>query len=138
MNPKNPIQPLVTDEHGVTRFKENRIVRELLDFATERGFGLNEIARGDYSRDDRQQFAQLIGYSLHGYGELRSYVDDDAFEAAQTMTFLPDEQEARAVALQSKVDRMRVALVKPMAELFGVHPDDLSQNLPVREAGGDV
>lgn len=127
---KHPIQPLVTDDRGVLRFKQNRIICDLLDFASDLGFGLNEIARGDYSREDRQQLAQLIGYSLRGYGELRSYVDDDAYGAAQLMTSGLDERAARIEHLQSTINALRAALVKPMAELFGVHPDDLSANLP--------
>lgn len=127
---KHPIQPLVTDDRGVLRFKENHIVRDLLDFATDRGFGLNEIARREYSRGDRQQLAQLIGYSLRGYGELRSYVDDDAYGAAQLMASGLDERAARIEHLQSTINALRAALVEPMAELFGVHPDDLSANLP--------
>ena len=72
---KHPMQPLAKDEHGTLRFQQNKIVRDLLEFATSRGFGLNEIAEREYSDEDRQQFAQLIGYSLSGYGEL-GYVDD--------------------------------------------------------------
>lgn len=52
---KNPIQPLHVDQQGVLRFKANAIVRDLLDFSSRRGFGLNEIAmRDDYTNDDRQ------------------------------------------------------------------------------------
>jgi hypothetical protein len=127
---KHPIQPIVTDDKGVLRFKENRIVSDLLNFATGRGFGLNEIACRDYSREDRQQLAQLIGYSLRGYGELRSYVDDDAYGAAQLMANGLNEVEARIEHLQSTLNTLRASLVTPMAELFGVHPDDLSANLP--------
>lgn len=127
---KHPIQPIVTDDKGVLRFKENRIVRDLLDFAADRGFGLNQISRRDYSREDRQQLAQLIGYSLHGYGGLRDYVDDDAYEAAQLMASGLSEVEARTEHLQATLNTLRAALVEPMAELFGVHPDDLSANLP--------
>ena len=64
---KNPIQPIVDG-----RFKKNAIVSHLLDWATERGMGMNELACIDFTKDDRQQFAQLIGYSLSGYGELTS------------------------------------------------------------------
>ena len=127
---KHPIQPIVTDDKGVLRFKENRIVSDLLDFASNHGFGLNEIACRDYSREDRQQLAQLIGYSLRGYGELRSYVDDDAYGTAQLMANGLNEVEARTEHLQSTLNTLRASLVKPMAELFGVHPDDLSANLP--------
>lgn len=76
-----PQQPLVISKNRILRFKENRIVSALLDFATDRGFGLNEIAMKDFSQDDRMQFAQLIGYSLSGYGEL-SYVSDESYDNA--------------------------------------------------------
>lgn len=127
---KHPIQPIVTDDKGVLRFKENHIISDLLDFASNHGFGLNEIARRSYSREDRQQLAQLIGYSLSGYGSLHNYVDDDAYGAAQLMASGLNEAEARTEHLQSTLNALRASLVKPMAELFGVHPDDLSANLP--------
>lgn len=122
---KNPIQPIVIDTYGVVRFKQNKIVRDLLDFATSRGLGLNELACMDYSNDDRQQFAQLIGYSLHGYGELTNYVDDDAYNAAEKMAEGMPEDKARIAALQTELDAVRQGLVGPMSRLFGVHPDDL-------------
>ncbi len=68
---EHPMQPIAFDRSGVVRFQENRIVRDLLDYATPRGFGLNEIAcRRDYSVQDREQLAQLIGYSVSGFGDL--------------------------------------------------------------------
>ena len=63
-----PVQPLCITEHGRIRFKENRIVRAMLDHGLPLGYGLNEIARGDFTPDERMQLAQLIGYSLSGYG----------------------------------------------------------------------
>lgn len=75
------MQPLVIDGHGTLRFKENPIVRRLLDYATERGYGLNEIAMEQFDADDQMQLAQLIGYSLSGYGTL-SYVTDESYERA--------------------------------------------------------
>ena len=56
---RHPIQPLITDEQGVTRFKENGIVYFL---AKNR---LNELATMGFSNEDWEQFAQLIGYSLN-------------------------------------------------------------------------
>lgn len=56
-------------------------------------------------------------------------MDDDAYEAAQLMASGLSEVEARTEHLQSTLNALRAALVKPMAELFGVHPDDLSANL---------
>lgn len=76
-----PMQPIHLDSRGVARFTKNRIVDDLLEFATSHGFGLNEIAAGDYSDDERMQMAQIIGYSVGGYGEL-SYVSDESFNYA--------------------------------------------------------
>ena len=75
---KHPIQPLYTDEHGTLRFKANAIVRYLLDNG---GIDLNALAELDFSDDDRMQFAQLIGYSLCGFGDL-SYTSDDVYDEA--------------------------------------------------------
>lgn len=68
-----PPQPIVVTDKGVIRFKENRIVRQLLEISGAEGYGLNEIARDDFTDDERMQLAQLIGYSVSGYGDL-SYV----------------------------------------------------------------
>lgn len=78
---KLPMQPLVIDAHGTLRFKENPIVRALLDYATEHGYGLNEIAIEEFDAENQMQLAQLIGYSLSGYGTL-SYVTDESYERA--------------------------------------------------------
>lgn len=75
---KHPVQPLITDEHGITRFKKNKIVRFLLDAGP---FDLNNIAMMQFSAEDHEQLAQLIGYSLSGFGEL-SYVSDRTYNAA--------------------------------------------------------
>jgi len=76
---KHPVQPLYKDRDGTVRFYENKIIRYLLDAGP---FDMNALSRLPFSDDDRQQFAQLIGYSLSGYSEL-SYVSEDAFGAAQ-------------------------------------------------------
>lgn len=82
--PKHPVQPVYTDEHGTYRFKGNAIVRALVE-AAEIGskLDLNMIATMDFSREDRVQFAQLIGYSVSGFGDL-SYVKDRDYAKAQT------------------------------------------------------
>lgn len=125
---KHPIQPLENDAQGVLRFKANRIVRDMLDFATPRGFSMNSIAAADYSDDDRQQFTQLIGYSLSGYGELSSYVDDVAYSTAANMAEGSDERDAHISALEEKLQELRQAidgLRVPVARLLEMHPDDL-------------
>ena len=120
---KNPIQPLAKDDKGVIRFKANAIVRHLLD--THPTMGMNQLAALDFGVDDWRQFAQLIGYSLSGYGDL-SYVDDDTYGAAATMFEEGvGEQEARALHMESELAALRAALRPACARLFGVHEDDL-------------
>jgi len=80
----HPIQPLQYDDEGVLRFRANAIVRHLVDWGREHGHGLNEIAMMEFSNQDWQQLAQLIGYSLDGYGDL-SYVDEATYEEARKM-----------------------------------------------------
>ena len=65
--PKHPRQPLIIDQHGTRRFKENKIVSYLM---TLPGGDLNTLACMDFSTEDRRQFAQLIGYSESGYYSL--------------------------------------------------------------------
>lgn len=81
MSPAHPVQPLIDDPHGVRRFKLNAIVQRLMEFARQRGCGMNELAEMQFSDEDRVQFAQLIGYSLQGFGEL-SYVSDETYQRA--------------------------------------------------------
>lgn len=123
---RHPIQPLAFDAHGVIRFTENKIVRNLLDRARDKGImDLNSIACEPYSQEDRQQFAQLIGYSLSGYGEL-SYVDDASFAVASEMAEAgKDEKDARIEFLETRLAELKAALREPMATLFEKHPDDL-------------
>lgn len=66
------VQPLAKDSDGVLRFKQNKIVRLLLDAGP---FDLNQLAAMPWGNEDREQLAQLIGYSLSGFKEL-SYVSD--------------------------------------------------------------
>ncbi len=78
---EEPMQPVGVDPHGVHRFLENRIVRDLLERSKQRGHGLNEIACGNYSDAEHRQLAQLIGYSVGGYLDL-SYVNNASAEEA--------------------------------------------------------
>ena len=110
------------------RFKENSLVRALLDHGQATGLGLNELARKFYApehADDWQQLAQLIGYSLSGYGEL-SYVSDDAYGTAATMADEGlNEKDARIAHLEHELFMVRASLREPIARLYGLHPDDL-------------
>jgi hypothetical protein len=84
LNARHPIQPVITDQRGAYRFKANAVVAYLLEFASKRGCSMNDLARVNFDKDDRQQFAQLIGYSLSGYGEI-SYASDEVHETAFMM-----------------------------------------------------
>jgi hypothetical protein len=75
---RHPMQPLVMDGN-VVRFKANAIVRLLLDTGK---LNMNDLALIQFPAEDREQFAQLIGYSVSGYGEL-SYVSNESYARAQ-------------------------------------------------------
>jgi hypothetical protein len=78
-NDKQPMQPVINVK-GVHRFKENKLVSYLLDNG---GIDMNHLSTvGDlFTQEDKEQFAQLIGYSVCGFGEL-SYVSDKAYNKA--------------------------------------------------------
>ena len=105
---KHPIQPLEKDQYGVLRFKRNKIVCHLLE---KGGIDLDKIARLDFSNEDREQFAQLIGYSLNGFSEL-SYVSDETWCAVnkKTETEITDE-EARIETLVGITEELRAILL---------------------------
>ena len=79
-----PMQPVVIAGDGVARFKQNPIVRHLLDFASPLGCGLNDLGRMDFNDEDRMQLAQLIGYSVSGYGDL-SYASKESVGRADAL-----------------------------------------------------
>ncbi len=85
--PPQPMQPIVIDEKGVPRFKANAIVQYLLDHG---GIDMNKLARLEFSQEDRMQFAQLIGYSVSGFGDL-SYAHPAMVLAADTAADLIEE-----------------------------------------------
>jgi hypothetical protein len=75
---KCQMQPLYIDENNTIRFKENALVTYLLE---KGGLDMNDLYNVNCSQEDREQFAQLIGYSLSGFSEL-SYVSDKTYNKA--------------------------------------------------------
>jgi hypothetical protein len=73
----HPLQPIVTDDNGTKRFKENSIVRFLKENSS---LDLNDLSKLPFPREDWEQFAQLIGYSVSGFLDL-SYVSDETADA---------------------------------------------------------
>ena len=118
---KHPIQPLISDEHGTTRFKANSIVRLLLDSGP---FDMNDLARQGFSDDDFVQFAQLIGYSLSGFSEL-SFVSDEYYDVAVKVSRGQDPRDAEIAALQTRLGDTRDVLRQIVPRLFRIHPDDM-------------
>jgi hypothetical protein len=74
-----PLQPIERDPTGVVRFKANAICRYLVDSGVA---DFNQLATMPFAQEDWEQFAQLIGYSLSGFGEL-SYVSDETYSQAE-------------------------------------------------------
>lgn len=69
-------RPIYTDDQGTRRFKPNDIVRYLIDEASAgRKCDMNDLAvlvkvHKKFTYADWQEFYQLIGYSLSGYGDV--------------------------------------------------------------------
>ncbi len=75
---KHPMQPIEVAKDGVVRFKQNKLVRFLANHR------LNELVYPfppEENADDWNQLAQLIGYSVSGFGDL-SYADPDVVKQA--------------------------------------------------------
>ena len=83
---RHPVQTLEKDKHGILRFKKNKIVEFLLESGL---YDLNKLAMMNFADEDYEQFAQLIGYSLNGFGEL-SYVSDETYALAELQN-VPEE-----------------------------------------------
>lgn len=118
----HPIQPLFIDENGTERFKANEIVRYLLDNG---GIDMNDLAVRDFSREDREQFAQLIGYSWSGACDL-PYMSDEVLGAAQSMKDGMSEDAARVATLREQISTAKRSMRDGVAALYGIHPDDLN------------
>ena len=121
--PPHPVQPLVVDDQGVVRFHANAIVRYLLDAGP---FDMNHLGIKGFSREDREQFAQLIGYSHSGASDL-SYMSNEVLDTAEAALEDPENPQAREQSLRAQLAELRKALRGPMARLFHVHPDDLGE-----------
>lgn len=86
---RHPMQPVVLVD-GIPRFKQNAIVRYLLDLCQVKGSAdMNTLALIPFSQEDHEQFAQLIGYSVSGAGGLsymrKALIDRADVEAAELM-----------------------------------------------------
>lgn len=126
---KHPHQPLV-DVNGITRFKENKIVSYILEHGS---IDMNHIALRDFPREDRVQFAQLIGYSQSGWGTL-SYVKDDDWSMVNALNNndTEDPRDAKIAALESCIRDMRREMLKVQTITQGWDVEDYDDVLDGR------
>lgn len=90
------MQPLLVDGHGIIRFKRNAIIDFVLSWCAaqngspgydrqptphNRAPDLNTLSLMNFEREDWVQLAQLLGYSVSGFGEL-SYVEESDYARA--------------------------------------------------------
>jgi hypothetical protein len=86
-----PMQPLIIDEHGTVRFKENPIVNFLLEAGP---FNLNQIwCLPNVSIESMEQFYQLIGYSVSGFGEMSKFREKTISDADLAAKELRDAKD---------------------------------------------
>lgn len=95
-----PVQPVLTDESGVLRFRANPLVRWLLDAGPH---NMNDLALVPATNAERSQFAQLIGYSVDGYRDL-SYA---VVESDLPTPGLPSPEQALEAEIRALDDEMK-------------------------------
>lgn len=119
----NPIQPTYIDHNGILRFKENAIARFLLDNG---GFDLNDLGRKDFSQTDREQFAQLIGYSVSGFSTL-SYASTQTVEAIDWIVADPtiSSDRARILHLEYQLNQITDLVRNLTVATFHLCEEDL-------------
>lgn len=125
---KHPIQNTHIDAQGILRFVSNGVVRLMLEMLKTRGADLNaiRIAGNSIPQEDWDQFNQLIGYSVGN-----APIDPAITYAAQ----LAHENghpidTVRADAAEELLVTIQKALREGIAELYGIHPDNLMEIEP--------
>lgn len=97
---RHPIQPLEL-AGAVIRFKENKIVTYLLDNGPN---DMNKLARLDFSREDREQFAQLIGYSHSGASDL-GYFSEETLALAEAVYQSRGEDSEEDITIEVREEK---------------------------------
>ena len=79
----HPMQPLERDpKDDRFHFKPNGIIQFLMNHARENGMSLSLLADMPWPKEDWDQFYQLLGFDLDGYGT-SSLVSDGAKDLAE-------------------------------------------------------
>lgn len=87
-----PMQPLVLDEDGTLRFEANPIVEWLATEVSDMNQTAAWAAENNVPNKYREQLAQMVGYSVRGYGTL-SYVSDESYNRAVAALPQPTEEK---------------------------------------------
>lgn len=117
---KHPMQPVVMKD-GIARFQDNAIVRHLLDVATEAGIcDMNKIARLRFGDDDGMQFAQLIGYSVSGFGDLNYASSEMIVQADAEVDRLVSKDQITITSAAAAVERLRALYEEGASEMEGL------------------
>jgi len=120
-----PIQPIEYDAQGIIRFKENAIVRYLLDAGP---LDLNKLEMLEFSDEDRAQFEQLIGRSVSAFCGLDCVSDEVA-----------DKVSALSEALQGEKSPDPESHINALAEsLAAVDDDKLSSALAYQKGAAQA
>ena len=61
------MRDIVLAKDGVVRFKDNAVVRWLVD---NKKISLNELVQQTFPVEDQEEFWQMLGYSVSGFGDL--------------------------------------------------------------------
>ena len=122
---KHPMQPIVKDEHNVYRFKKNKIVSYLIDNGS---IDMNAIAALPFEQNDREQFAQLIGYSVSGYGDL-NYASEESVAVAHQMCLPENNQkteiELRNEYLNTELQKIKDAVAQAIKKCYNIDITEL-------------
>jgi hypothetical protein len=121
---KHSIQSTEIDKRGVLRFKRNEIVCFLLEHGRTSGIDMNTIACKEFSQEDREQFAQLIGYSLSGFSDL-SYATNETVCAAREMNKGFSEKDSRLTYQDELIKGVKEKVRDLAVDVFNIHPDNL-------------
>jgi len=83
----------------------------------------------EFSREDREQLAQLIGYSAGGFCTL-SYVQSDTVKAVDEMADGGlDPVRAENASLKRELRELKERLKPVITDLYGIHPDNLDNDV---------
>lgn len=119
---KKRMQPIVLNEKGVPQFQPNEAINRLFD--AHAVYAATLLEAEDFSEDDRQQFAQLIGYTVQAYCKLPFASAEVAAEAQRKGALL-----VRAAAEAARLKRFRedrAAMPERNAHLFDLHKSGLT------------